>query len=96
MLSSHSFNALLKTLEEPRRAREVHLRHHRAAQGAGDGGLTPASATTSGASAWGELRAHLRRTVDAERLARSRTRRWRWWRVKRRELRRRRVLLSRC
>src|SRR6184192_4589358 len=39
MLSSHSFNALLKTLGAAT-AREVHLRHHRAAQGAGDGGLT--------------------------------------------------------
>ncbi len=29
---SEAFNALLKTLEEPPRAREVHLRHHRAAQ----------------------------------------------------------------
>ena len=36
MLSKGAFNALLKTLEEPPRAREVHLRHHRGAQGAAD------------------------------------------------------------
>ena len=35
MLSNSAFNALLKTLEEPPRARQVHLRHHRAAQAAG-------------------------------------------------------------
>ena len=39
MLSKGAFNALLKTLEEPPRAREVHLRHHRGAQGAGDGAV---------------------------------------------------------
>ena len=32
MLTSAAFNALLKTLEEPPRAREVHLRHDRAAK----------------------------------------------------------------
>ena len=35
MLSKAAFNGLLKTLEEPPRAREVHLRHHRGPQGAG-------------------------------------------------------------
>ena len=39
MLSKGAFNALLKTLEEPPGAREVHLRHHRGAQGAGDGAV---------------------------------------------------------
>ena len=36
MLSPQAFNALLKTLEEPPVACEVHLRHHRHPQGAGD------------------------------------------------------------
>ena len=36
MLSKKAFNALLKTLEEPPAARQVHLRHHRDPQGAGD------------------------------------------------------------
>jgi DNA polymerase III subunit gamma/tau len=35
MLSRNAFNALLKTLEEPPAACEVHLRHHRDPQGAG-------------------------------------------------------------
>jgi hypothetical protein len=37
MLSTHAFNAMLKTLEEPPRACRVHPRHHRSAEGAGDG-----------------------------------------------------------
>ena len=39
MLSKAAFNALLKTLEEPPRGREVHLRHHRDPQSAGDGAV---------------------------------------------------------
>ena len=39
MLSKGAFNALLKTLEEPPRAREVHLRDDGSAQGAGDRAL---------------------------------------------------------
>ena len=39
MLSKNAFNALLKTLEEPPPACEVHLRHHRDPQGAGDGAV---------------------------------------------------------
>ena len=37
MLSTNAFNALLKTLEEPPAACEVHLRHHRNPQGPGHG-----------------------------------------------------------
>ncbi len=39
MLSTAAFNALLKTLEEPPRAREVHVRHHRSGEGAGHDSL---------------------------------------------------------
>ena len=37
MLSTSAFNALLKTLEEPPRAGDFHLRHHRNSQSARDG-----------------------------------------------------------
>ena len=39
MLSKQAFNALLKTLEEPPPARQIHLRHDRDPQGAGDGAV---------------------------------------------------------
>ncbi len=33
MLTKEAFNALLKTLEEPPRPRQIHVRHHRAGEG---------------------------------------------------------------
>ncbi len=39
MLSKGAFNALLEDAGRAARAREVHLRHHRSAQGAGDGAV---------------------------------------------------------
>jgi hypothetical protein len=70
MLSTSAFNALLKTLEEPPDACEVHLRHHRDRQGAGDGPLAlPAvrsapcgGAADDGASAKRGRRLRVRRT----------------------------------
>ena len=76
-VSTSAFNALLKTLEEPPRACEVHLRHHRDPQGPGDGAVALPALRPAPDRARGDARAISRRIAAAEGAAIARRTRWR-------------------